>query len=235
MTDRTRAARRLAAASASLLLLAAFACRQRIDPNALTGAAACSALDSLLSSAGPPRPLAMSGEALLDVEQFRFRGHFQLDVASGADATIEMGGSTLFGGHREDVVVSLADDTLRVFDRERGRFYEGEPLEELIGDATRARADWARVVAEVLALSPRCDEVATLVRDDGGARGTGPRGNLRVVVEEGRIARSDWPDPVAGSTLDDRLEVRYEWRDGRLARITATLPGRGWRLRLTAK
>jgi hypothetical protein len=218
-----------------MLVLATSGCRQRVDGNALTGSAACSALDSLLSAAGPPRPFTMSGEALLDVEQFRFRGRFHLDVTEARETTMELGGSTLFGGHREDVVVSLVDDTLRVFDRERGRFYEGETLDDLIREATRARADWARVVAEVLVLSVPCDDVATLVRDEDGARGSGPRGTTRVLVEGGRVTRTVWPDPVEGSALDDRLDVRYEWRDGSLARITATLPGRGWRVRLTAK
>ncbi|HXV14017.1 MAG TPA: hypothetical protein VEC56_07410 [Candidatus Krumholzibacteria bacterium] len=230
-----RRARRLAAVTASVLLLATLGCRQRVDANALTGPAACAALDSLLSATGPPRPFAMSGEALLDVEQFRFRGHFEIGVAEGGETVIELGGSTLFGGHREDVAVSLAADTLRVFDRERARFYEGEALDELIRDATRARADWAKVVAQVLALAAPCDDVTTLVRDEDGARAVGPRGTIRVDVDGGRATRTMWPDPVDGSTLGDRLEVRYEWRDGNLARITASLPARGWRVRLTAK
>ncbi len=233
MTSDARVAAWLAATVATLVLTVS-GCRQRVDPHTLTGGEACATLDSLLSSAGLARPLTMAGEALLDVEQFRFRGRFQLDVADGKEASIELGGTTLFGGHREDVVVSLSDDTLRVFDRERGRFYEGDALDDLIQDAAHARADWARVVAQVLA-RPRCEDVATLVRDADGARGTGPRGSFRVVVEGGRATRATWPDPIAESTLDDRLEVRYEWRDGGLARITATLPERGWRVRLTAK
>ena len=109
-------------------------------------------LDSLLASAGPVRPWGIAGDALLDIEQFRFRGRFRLDVSATGECTLELGGSTLFGGHREDVVVSLIGDSLRVFDRERGRFYEGDELDQLIRDATHADANWSRVVARAFLL-----------------------------------------------------------------------------------
>lgn len=176
----------------------------------------------------------MSGDAVLDVEQFRFRGHFRLNAEAGGDAVIELGGSTLFGGHREDVVVSFVDDTLRVFDRERGRFYEGEDLDTLMGDATHVGADWARVVAQVLALPAHCDGIEALSRDDDGARGRDARGSFRLVTEGGRLTKATWPDPIDGATFDDRLDVRYGWEGAQLAEVTAGLPVRGWRVRLTS-
>ena len=209
-------------------------CRQRVDPAARSGPEARAALDSLLTVAGPPRPLSMSGEAVIDVEQFRFRGHFRLDRAASDDVVIELGGSTLFGGHREDVVISLADDTLRVFDRERGRFYEGAELDEMISDATGARANWARVAADVLVLPNPAAPVEALVLGSDGASGKLPRGAFRVVVEEGRVTRATWPDPIVEGTFSDRLEVRYRWRGNVLEEITARLPERGWRVRWTA-
>lgn len=214
--------------------LATSGCRQNVDPHALSGDAACAALDSLLLSSGPDRPLTMTGDAVLDIEQFRFRGHFRIDATAGGDAMIELGGSTLFGGNREDVVVSFVDDTLRVFDRERGRFYEGEDLEALIGDATRTRADWGGVVARLLALPAHCDGIEALVRDDDGARGRDSRGSFRLVTEGGRLTRATWPNPIEGATFDDRLEVRYDWQGTRVSEVTAGLPVRGWRARLTA-
>lgn len=224
-------ARRLAVVAA--ILLVAPACRQRVDGNALSDQAACSALDSLLATAGPGAR-SMSGEAVIDVDQFRFRGRFRLDTTTAGDAVIELGGSTLFGGHREDVVVSLAADTLRVFDRERGRLYEGETVDDLIWDGTRAHADWTRVVADVLAAPVRCEGFRDVVLDGDGARGALARGPFRIVTEGGRVTRATWPDPIEGSNFDDQLEVRYAWRGAELAEITAILPTRGWRVRLRA-
>jgi hypothetical protein len=218
---------------AATLSLGGAGCRQRVDPNALSGDAACAALDSVLVSAGPARPYSMSGDAVVDVEQFRFRGHFRLDASADGDAVIELGGSTLFGGHREDVVVSLVDDTLRVFDRERGHFYEGEDLDALIWDATRARADWARVVGEMLASPTRCDPIDALTRDEDGVRGRNQRGSFRLVVESGRLSRATWPNPIHDATFDDKLDVRYLWQRTRLSEVTGSLPARGWRVRLT--
>ncbi len=228
-------ARRVAqcCAVAAAVSVAAAGCHSGVDPHALAGDAACAALDSLLASAGPARPFVMQGDAVLDVEQFRFRGQFRLETAASGDVTMELGGSTLFGGHREDVVVSLVGDTLRVFDRERGRFYEGADLDTLIDDATDAHADWTAVVAHVLALPARCDGIAGLTRDDDGARGRNARGSFRLVTEGGRLTRATWPDPVDGSTFDDRLDVRYRWEGARLDEITAGLPTRGWRVRLS--
>lgn len=210
------------------------ACRQRVAPPGLSGSDACAAVESLLAVAGPPRPRTMAGHALLDVEQFRFRGRFRLDVTAGGDATIEFDGSTLFGGHREDVVVSLVDDTLRVFDRERGRFYEGTALDELIWDGTRARADWARVMAGVLSTPRRCGEMTGVVLDEGRVQGLEDGDPIRVVLtQQGRVGGATWPNPIVGGTFDDRLEVRYDWRNNAVVEITANLPVRGWRLRLS--
>lgn len=220
-------------AALAVVGVTASGCRQRIDGNARSGEAACAVLDSLLAASGLPRGSRLAGDATIDIEQFRFRGHFQLEVAGTEnEATLELGGSTLFGGHREDVVVSLVDDTLRVFDRERGRLYEGESLDDLIRDATGTRADWALVMAEVVAFPPRCPSVESVVLDGDGLRGAGATGPFRMDVENGRVTRTVWPDPIAGSALRDRLEVRYRWRGDRIEEITGSLPARGWRVRL---
>jgi hypothetical protein len=50
---------------------------------------------------------------------------------------------------------------------------------------------------------------------------------------ERRVERAMWPDPIHDGTFDDRLEVHYEWSDGTLREITASLPARGWRLRMS--
>ncbi len=149
--------------------------------------------------------------------------------------TLELGGSTLFGGHREDVVASLADDTLRVFDRERGRLYEGAALDSMIWDATRARADWVRVAREVFTLSGIERSIESIRVDDDGARGIARGEPFRIDVEQGRVSRVTWSDPIVGGTYTDRLEVRYRWRGETLSELTAILPVRGWRIRLECK
>ena len=214
-------------------ILALPACRQRVATDGLAGYDACAAVDSLLRSAGPARPFALSGHARLDVEQFRFRGRFRWEGNDAGGTAIEFSGSTLFGGHREDVLVSLAEDTLRVFDRERGRFYEGAALDDLIWDATRARADWAAVVAQVFMVPRRCTAMSSVVFDADGVRGLEGGEPFRMVLtRERRVDRATWPDPARNGTFDDRLEIHYDWRDGAPREITASLPARGWRLRL---
>jgi hypothetical protein len=219
----------------ALSLVSSTSCRQRVDGDALTGKSACAALDSLLASAGPARPDTITGNALVDVEGFRFRGHFRLTLATRGEAVIELSGSTLFGGHREDVLASLVDDTLRVFDRERGRYYEGESLTEMVRDATDARGDWSLVAVQVLAGPVRCGTIQSFTPREDGASGQAGRVTYRIVVGgDGRLERATWPDPVVDGTFDDKLEVRYAWEGGSLREITASLPTRGWRVRLTA-
>ena len=176
----------------------------------------------------------MSGHARLDVEQFRFRGRFLLELTAEGDATIEFSGSTLFGGHREDMLVSLVDDTLRVFDRERGRFYEGVALDDLIWEGTQTHADWALVVAEILMVRRRCEGITGLVFDGDGVQGLEGGEPFRIVLtKEMRVGRATWTDPIRDGTFSDRLEVEYDWSEGTLEEITANLPARGWRFRLS--
>ncbi len=211
-------------------VLGAAGCRQEVV-GSLRGEAAQAAFDSLLATA-MPRPLTASGDALLDVEQYRFRGHVALDVDADGDASVELSGSSLFGGHREDVAVSLADDTLRVLDRERGRFYEGDSLDDLLWEGTEVRANWTLLVEQMLALPGSGRGIDVLVLDENGARGSGPQGQVRLDINRGRLERAVWPNPIASATYDDRLEAEYRWNGGRLQEITAILPERGWRARL---
>src|SRR5262245_9394106 len=221
--------RRTAAFVLVLGVVSATGCRQQVA-GSLQGGAAQAAFDSLLSAA-MPQPLAASGDALLDVEQYRFRGHVNLKTTVEGDAAIELSGSSLFGGHREDVAVSLADDTLRVLDRERGRFYEGDSLDDLLWEGTEARANWPLVVERMLALPGSGEGLQTLAVDENGARGATAEGTIRLDVDRGRLQKAVWPNPIASATFDDRLEVEYAWEGERLREITATLPERGWRVR----
>lgn len=174
----------------------------------------------------------MHGRATFDVDSYRVRGRFQLELAANGDAVLEFSGATLFGGHREDVLVSLSSDTLRVLDRERGRLYEGNQVSDLVESGTRVRGAWGLGLRRVLAWG--CPGVERVNPGREGLSGAGPDGPFSLTLEAGRLARATWPDPAPGETFRDRLEVRYLWADGKLALLEALLPTRGWRIRLEA-
>jgi len=188
-------------------------------------------VDSLLAASLPTRPWSLAGRATFDVEQYRVRGHFRLDVGAAGDFVLEFSGTTLFGGHREDIVVSLARDTLRVFDREHARYYEGEAVDDLIRQGTGTAGAWGEGVARAVGMSAG-DGVVELEHGDDGVAGQLTAGTFRLDIRDGRLVRAVWPDPARSRTFDDRLEVTYDWRDGRLWELAATLPVRGWRIRL---
>jgi hypothetical protein len=193
----------------------------------------CVTVDSLLAQRGLPRPALWRGRAVFDVEQYRVRGRFELRLEADGGAVLDFSGATLLGGHREEVAVSLAGDTLRVLDRERGRFYEGDEVDALFHEATRARGDWARALRRALGDPDTCPMESVVYREDGLA-GRASDGPFQLTWREGRLVEAVWPDPAPGETFDDRLEVRYDWGPGGLSRLEARLPARGWRIRLEA-
>jgi hypothetical protein len=175
----------------------------------------------------------MKGRATFDVEKYRVRGRFvlALDVAGGA--VLEFTGSTLMGGHREDVVISLAGDTLRILDRERGRFHDGPEAEELVAGGAGVAGSWTLAMRRALTLASGCTAGPVSPRGSGW-EGQVVGGRFRVECEDGRIARAIWPDPAPGETFRDRLEVAYGWDGNTLSHIELLLPTRGWRVRLDA-
>ncbi len=210
----------------------ATACGPRhITSGSLHGEAACARADSFLASAFP-RPIHMTGHATFDVDSYRVRGRFTLELEPSGDAVLEFSGATLLGGHREDAVVSLSGDTLRVLDRERGRYYEGEEVTRLVASGTGKEGEWTLALRRVLASG--CPGVETVGNGESGLSGTGPDGPFALKVEDGRLAQATWPNPAPEETFRDRLEVRYEWKEGRLELLEALLPTRGWRVRLEA-
>jgi hypothetical protein len=197
----------------------------------LRGDAACARVDSFLARSFP-RPVEMHGRATFDVESYRVRGRFQFSSAGTGDAVLEFSGTALLGGHREDVVISLSGDTLRVLDRERGRYYEGDDVERMVESGTRVTGAWALGLRRALAAG--CGGVEAVREGEDGLSGSGPDGAFGLRVEAGRLQSATWPNPAPGDTFRDRLDVRYAWRNGALRGIEARLPTRGWRVRLEA-
>lgn len=212
------------------LLLASQACGPHYPSGSTVhGDAACARVDSFLASTFP-RPASTRGHATLDAESYRVRGRFELRLSPGGDSVFEFSGSTLLGGHREDIVVSLIGDTLRVLDRERGRYYEGEDAERLVDTGSGGRGAWTLAMRRVLAAG--CPGVDAVAGDPDGLSGAGPDGPFRLRAEAGRLVAGTWPNPAPSETYRDRLEVRYRWGNGALRELEARLPTRGWRVRL---
>ncbi|HEX6790290.1 MAG TPA: hypothetical protein VF247_03190 [Candidatus Krumholzibacteria bacterium] len=218
-------------ALAALLVLAP-ACAPRHDAGSTRhGAEACAQVDSFFARS-LPRPLEMRGHATFDVDTYRVRGRFQLRLAPGGDASLEFSGATLLGGHREDVAVSLTGDTLRVLDRERGRYYEGADVEEMMANGTRTPGEWLLGLRRVLASG--CPGVESVRAGEDGLSGSAADGTFDLRAPSGRLEEATWPNPAPEETFRDRLEVRYHWKNGRMDGIEARLPTRGWRVRLDA-
>ncbi len=189
----------------------------------------CRAVDSLLAHARL-RQVHVRGRATIDVDDYRVRGRFLLDVDADGAMTLAIESTVGMGSRREDVVVAWAADTLRVLDRERGDYWEGEAVDARLAEALDEPVDAGALVRRVL-LALRCAAF-----DGARARADGLAGRLegepfRVALRHGRPERAEWPAPV-GRDGSERLRVEYRWIDGRLRGLTVRIPGRRWRLRL---
>jgi len=214
-----------------LCVAALSGCRGGTAAPGIEGEAADASVREFLLAGLPARPWSLAGPATFDVEQYRVRGRFRLDVAANGDVQLEFSGSTLLGGHREDVMVALFGDTLRVFDRERARFYEGPDVERMFKEGTGAAGDWPAVLAAMVGDPVRLG-LTGAVPGPNRLDATTRSGKIRLERDEGHLTLARWPDPVRESTYDDRLEVHYDWDGDVLSEIRLELPERGWRVRL---
>ncbi len=219
----------------SLLALAVAACGPKtvVTSRVARGQEACVALDSVLARTLPVRPWNCSGKATFDVDEYRVRGRYRLTVGGRESLLFEFEGTMLMGGHREDVAVSLQDDTLRVLDREHGAYYVGDDVDLLIERGTGATGNWVDAVRAVAGFTPECSQRLEMRSDGEHISGLIDGGAFVLTTDGFRLQRASWPDPTASRTYSDRLELSYDWDAGRLAGITVSLPKRGWRIKLT--
>lgn len=241
VTSSKRSNRRRTNAPSALLALALLAgtaagCTHfRGGPGAaLDGRAACSALDSALAASGLGGGLAMEGKVTIDAEQYRVRGRFTLTLSAGGDLVFEMTSTTAIGGHREDAVFSFYADTLRVLDREHGRYYEGADVGAMVSDALGADLDVAELLRRVAARPLDCARVGALRLRPEGLDGRVDEGAFEVGFRAGRIASAVWPLPRNDRSGRQSLSAAYSWRGGRLTGLTLWVPEERWRIRLTA-
>lgn len=199
---------------------------------------ACALIDSVMAGSGLRSGVRMKGRVTIDVNQYRVRGRFLMTLSPDGDLTFDLTSTTMIGGHREDAVLSFYSDTLRVLDRERGRFYEGADVDAMVADAAGVAVDLGALLRLATGRTPPCGRIADVAVSRGGA-GIDLEGRLEgrpfeVVLDRGRIVRSVWPLPLSGDARRDPVETGYGWAQGRLDRLTVYVPARRWRVKLDA-
>jgi hypothetical protein len=203
------------------------------------GDGACAVVDSVLAASGLRAGVEMRGRATIDVNQYRVRGRFELTITPDGDLTFDITSTTLLGGHREDAVLSFYADTLRVLDRERGRFYEGPAVDALVADGTGVALDLGQLLRHATARTPACRRIGEVRRSGGGVGRVDLAGLLdghtfELRLEEGRLVHSAWPLPGTEQWRNDHVETTYTWVGAHLARVVIAVPDRRWRVKLVS-
>lgn len=206
---------------------------------------ACGLLDSLYETSGFARGVTLAGKATVDANQQRLHGKFRLVAAGNGDVTFEFTSTLLFGTQREDFILSLMADTLRVLDRERGALYVGSDAEDFIQQSLEMEFGVQRALHLTLGGHPPCVEIEapTERRGTDGSielqgRLDGERWRLRFGAGRGHIEEAQWPVRL-GRGRRDRFVVTYRWmtagqEPARLDEIEMELDGREWRCRLVS-
>lgn len=215
---------------AAFVLCAGSCIRQARRAAVPASTSECTAFAAQLSRTGLSE-MTSRGRVTIDVNQYRVRGRYFLLIDDGT-VTFEFHSTGIAGGGVEDVVVALAGDTLRVLDRERGEYYEGDEVEKLVAESSDVPVTAAEVVRRVAALPPACQRLAGLETADTGSKGLLDGMSFEVSVSGGRITSAKWETPFPDG--DDRLEVTYRWDGNRLSGMTIFAPAQRWRVKLDA-
>lgn len=230
----------------SVLLLACTGARDQSGGFRPAETSDCEIVDSILTGPGWRLPVDMSGRVMFDVKQYRVQGRFQLKAPGDGNLTFEFTGTMAMGGHHEDVVVSFYDDTLRVLDRERGRFYEGEEAHALVSEGLDVDWDVGELLRRIMGRPPACSRLSSVSVSRRGEAGSRLEGRIdgerfRVDIAGRRVTEASWP-VMAGDEADDRLRVTYDWPTGPAGapdesfdELVAFLEGRRWRVILSAR
>ena len=209
------------------------------------GSDPCTALDSLYESSGFESPVAMTGKITFDVEQYRIRGQFALNAKPDGEIGFEFSNSALFGQQHEDLSMSVSNGIVRILDRERGRYYEGREVDELLDEMVGLEINTGEILSLALGEPPPCadlqDRSIGLTRNGEAVFRSRTRGeDIRIEFDgERRAIRSfEWPLSLAGGRIT-RMRVEYSWErreDGIrvLQRLVLSVPDKGWRIKLVA-
>ena len=206
------------------------------------GEGSCDRLDSLYASSGFERPVEISGQAMVDANQYKVRGKIHLSVRSPGEVVLEFTSTVLFGHAREDIVFSLVGDTLRIVDRERGAYYEASEAESVLAESLGTDLDVRPVLSLVLGARPPCDELTEVEFEakPGGqmlCKGKHMGEDFRALFGAGRrLEEIEWS--VRSDTRGpDRLRAAYDWGADSsgvvvLRGLEITLETREWRCRV---
>jgi hypothetical protein len=180
------------------------------------------------------------GQATVDANQYRMRGKIRLDARAPGQMALEFTSTILFGHEREDFVFSLAGDTLRVIDRERGAYHEGDDAREFLAQSLTGDLDLSQGFLLTLGGHPPCGDLSHVrieTSRDGRIVCAGERlgEDFRAVFGDGRrLETVVWP--VRSEEYGtDRLRAEYEWDGGaRLVGLVLSLEKREWRCKIKA-
>lgn len=195
---------------------------------------ACDVVYETLAGGGLADSVDLVGRATIDVDQYRVRGTFHLGWTPSGDVVFEITSRTLIGGHREDAVFSLYHGTVRLLDRERGEYYEGAEVDDLVADALDVPVDVAAVVRRLTGRPPACARLSDVRVRDGSDRVDGRLAgeSFRIEKAAGRVVRGEWPLARHDGRKGGRLEVDYQWQGDSLVGMTIRVPEQGWRVKL---
>lgn len=178
----------------------------------------------------------------MDADEQRLRGKFSLGVEPTGDVVLEFASSFLFGSQREDFAFSVVSDTVRVIDRERGEYFEGEEAEAFLAEVLDVQVGIRETLHFALGGRPSCGDIEDIRMDRGSdvirfeGRTDSKPFRVEFDAQTMRLRRVAWPVRLEQRT-GDRLDVSYQWDrtpDGqaRLKRIVMTLEKRPWRCKL---
>ena len=240
MYSRTRGSFAAWTVAACLSVVAGTGCGT--SPPGRWDSSPCEALDSLYASSGFEKPLVIVGQATVDASQYRVRGKVRLDARSPGELSLEFTSTMLFGHQREDFVFSLSGDTLRVIDRERGAYHEGDDAREFLARSLTGDLDVSQGLALAFGGRPPCGDLSRL-RVEASSEGklvcTGERlgRSFRAVFgEDRRLETVVWP-VRSDEYGTDALRAEYEWGPvsgggARLLGVVLSLEEREWRCKI---
>jgi hypothetical protein len=204
----------------------------------------CAVLDSLYAASGFEAPLTIVGQATVDASQYRVRGKTRLDARTPGQMSLEFASTILFGHEREDFVFSLDGDTLRVVDRERGAYHEGDEAREFLARSLTGDLDVSQGLSLALGGHPACDDLSVVrveTAKDGKVVCTGERlgRSFRAVFGGNRrLETVVWP-VRSDEYGTDALRVEYDWEStpgggAKLVELVLSLEEREWRCKIKA-
>jgi hypothetical protein len=197
----------------AVALLVSLGCTHFRSHDVVPADDGCALVDSALSGSGLRGGIEARGRVTIDVNQYRVRGRFVMTVTPGGDLTFDIVSTTMIGGHREDAVLSFYADTLRVLDRERGRFYQGADVDAMVADGAGLPVDLGVLHASASARWGRAAETIgwnwtdgwTHGRSNSAWNGGGSRRRSGRCRYGGGDAGSAWRCPTFGTEIGSNV------------------------------